>query len=119
MLKKIFNSSLVGLGFILSPLSWWNDLIVNIPISYAFSYPFTLISKKLFLPSFVTGYLLTNILGFVLIHKGIRGLRNRDKNLRGVLKKDLLVSVIYTILIVLLVVFGIIKTPTEYLKLID
>lgn len=116
MIKKIGHSVLVGIGFLLSPLSWWNDIIVNIPLAYIFSYPFTLISKKLFLPAFVFGYLLTNILGFVLMHKGIRGLRGTKCNIKEELKKDFLVSLFYTLLIVILVLFGIIKPPMEYLN---
>jgi hypothetical protein len=32
--KKIVGAVVAALGFVLSPLSWWNDLFVNIPIAY-------------------------------------------------------------------------------------
>ena len=51
-------------GYILSPLSFWNDAFVNIPIASCdwptFSGPF---SRKSFLPGMIFGYWLSNILG--------------------------------------------------------
>ena len=63
--QRLFNVLLVTSGFILSPLTWWNDLVVNIPLAYLFSIPFTLLHDNLFLPSFVIGYWFTNLLGFI------------------------------------------------------
>lgn len=65
VLKKVRGSILFIIGYILSPLSWWNDLIVNVPLAYIFSFPFSLISDKLFLPSFVFGYFLSHFRGAV------------------------------------------------------
>jgi len=112
--KKTRGSFLFILGFILSPLSWWNDIFINIPLSYIFSFPFSLISEKLFLPSFVFGYFLTNLLGFLLMHIGVNDYKyiKYKKNL----KKDILIALGYTLLIILLVLIGVIKAPTEYLS---
>lgn len=98
-------------GFLLSPVSWWNDALVNIPLAYLFSWPFSIIHKNLFLPSFILGYLLTNILGFILMHKGLQGFL--EKKSRREIKKDILVSLLYTSLILILVLLGIIKSPAE------
>jgi len=115
VLGKAYYVSLFALGFILSPLSWWNDLFVNIPLAYIFSLPFSMISRSLFLPSFVLGYFLTNILGFLLMHHGIsRGLLSK-KIIKRDLKRDIIISLIYTVIIILLVVMGILKSPMEYL----
>ena len=46
----LINIILVTAGFILSPLSWWNDLLVNIPLAYLFSLPFSILDESLFLP---------------------------------------------------------------------
>lgn len=32
MFKKLRGSFLLGIGYMLSPLSWWNDLFFNLPI---------------------------------------------------------------------------------------
>ena len=70
MKKKVYGGIIATIGFVLSPLSWWNDLFVNLPLSYLFAFPFGLISRKLFLPAMIFGYFLTNVIGLVLLHYG-------------------------------------------------
>ena len=49
--KRIAKGGILAIiGWILSPLTWWNDPLVNIPIAYGFGYLFSLISESLFLP---------------------------------------------------------------------
>jgi len=114
MKKKVFGSIIVIIGFLLSPLSWWNDLIINIPISYLFAIPFAWINKSLFTPFFIIGYWLTNIGGFVLMHYGLKHLIKEDIK-KDETKKEMiklvLISLAYTILIVLLIKFKILKFP--------
>ncbi len=113
---RVAGGLLAVVGYILSPLSWWNDVVVNIPIACGFGFLFGLISESLFLPFMVLGYWLTNIIGLVLLHKGIttavrrqpRPYRRRD------LLKDLAVSVVYTLVIAALAWSGVVKLPMEY-----
>jgi hypothetical protein len=114
-MNRLLNSGLAMIGFLLSPLSWWNDLVVNIPLAYAFSWPFSLLSVRLFLPAFVTGYWLTNLLGFVLLHRGLSGLLDKEQRSTWNVKRDLLVSAGYTLLILLCGLLGWIKSPAELL----
>ena len=124
--RILSGAALVVVGFILSPLSWWNDLVVNIPIAYAFSYPFSLVSKGLFLPSFIVGYWITNILGFVLMHKGVIGAKkaicnecvieqtvDESRPFRVRYRKDLIVSMAYTLAMVLFGVLGFLDDPVS------
>jgi hypothetical protein len=110
--RRVLDSVLATMGYILSPLSWWNDMVVNVPLSYVFSYPFSLIDERLFLPAFVLGYWLSNLLGFLLLHRGAAGLLGRHKPSMSVWK-SLLVALAYTIIIVLLVWFKWIPVPTD------
>lgn len=107
--KVIKNSTLVVLGFMLSPLSWWNDAIVNLPLAYLFSLPFTLLHESLFLPSFMLGYWLTNVLGFWLLHRGL--FRPETHHF----KQDIGFSLLYTLLVAILVLLGILPPPTAVL----
>jgi hypothetical protein len=116
MKNKVMNSIIITIGFLLSPLSWWNDIIINLPLAYLFSYPFSIINKSLFLPSFVLGYFLTNIAGLVMMHKGVNNLRDKKESNKKELIKDILISLGYVLLIVVLVLTGILKSPTEYLS---
>ena len=112
--QRVFDSVLATVGYILSPLSWWNDMVVNVPIAYAFSYPFSLIDARLFLPAFVLGYWLSNLLGFMLLHRGVRGLVSKHKPTMS-LRYSVIVALVYTAAIVLLVWTGWIPAPSALL----
>lgn len=106
-------------GFILSPLSWWNDLIVNIPLAYLGGSFAGLFNKTWFFPGMILTYWLTNLLGFLMMHWGYLGFKkeNETKQHR---KREIfnliVVSALYSVLILVLVRFGILKFPTEYFQ---
>ncbi len=102
------------IGYILSPLSWWNDLIINIPLSYGFASLFGLISEKLFFPMMIIGYWGTNVLGLFLMHHGINLATQKKEGIN--IKNQILMVSGYTILIVVLVKLGVLKLPTAYFK---
>jgi hypothetical protein len=118
-LKRAYGGSAVVIGFILSPLSWWNDLVVNIPLSYAFAVPFGAVDRQLFIPMFIAGYWLSNVLGFFLMHLGAKNIlaktTTNPKPLRKVILQNLGISLVYTLLILALVWLDIVRFPTEYL----
>lgn len=114
MKRRLKDILLVSVGFVLSPLSWWNDLVVNVPLAYFFSLPFSLVSERLFLPSFVLGYWLTNLLGFLMLHWGGEGLAYRSRRTISV-KRSLFVSVVYSLAMVVFVLLGWLQPPSEYL----
>lgn len=91
--------------------------MVNIPIAYGFGCLFSLISASLFLPFMVVGYWITNIVGLILLHKGIvTAVRKEERKYgRKDLMKDLAISAGYTALIVTLVQLSILRLPGEYL----
>ena len=101
----------------LSPLSWWNDLWVNVPLALAFAWVVSLFYKPAFVACCVVGYWLTNVLGFVLMHKGAQKMFSTKKR-RAIRRRDLLrdvgISLLYTVLIVALVKFGILKPLENY-----
>ena len=114
---KVKGGLLATVGYLLSPVSWWNDLFVNIPIAYAFGALFGLVSEDLFLPAMVAGYWITNILGFVLMHRGIKDVLSKKKDTgysRGDMIKDLCVSAVYTVIVVALASAGFLRLPAEY-----
>ncbi len=113
MKKRIAGGVLAVVGFLLSPLSWWNDLLINIPLAYLFAVPFGFISRSLFLPAMILGYWLTNLLGFLLMHHGIK-LAGKKESTKREIRKDILLSLGYTILISILIAAGVIRFPTEY-----
>src|SRR5262245_23408917 len=99
--RKLQGSLLAWIGFMLSPLSWWNDLFVNVPLALAFAWFIALFYPPAFEPSVLVGYWLTNVLGLVLLHKGGRRFFLKDNQplpsySRRDLLKDLAISLLYT-----------------------
>lgn len=112
---RLINLSLVTVGFILSPLTWWNDLVVNVPLAYLVSIPFSLIGEEFFLPGFIFGYWLTNLLGFVLLHWGSQGLI-KNKYYAPNIKHSLIISFTYSAIIIIMVMFGWLASPLTYIN---
>jgi hypothetical protein len=117
--NKTYGGVLGFIGFMLSPLSWWNDLFVNVPLALAFAWIVSLFYKPAFEIAWIIGYWLTNVLGLVLMHKGAQKIFSGDepagKYSRKDLAKDVVVSLLYTLLIVVLIKFKMIQPITNYL----
>ncbi len=116
MIKKIRWSILWVIGYLLSPLSWWNDLFVNFPIAYVFAFLFWLINRSFFLPTMVLGYWLSNILGFVLMHKWISYIakEKQPKYNKDMLLRDLYYSIIYSFIVIVLIMEDVIVFPDNF-----
>jgi hypothetical protein len=116
--KRKLRGGVLGLiGFMLSPLSWWNDLFVNVPLALAFAWLASLIYKPAFEVALVVGYWLTNVAGFVLLHKGAETMLTSEDEHQpssGRLWKDILVSLAYTAVILILVKLKLIQPLTDY-----
>ena len=102
----------------LSPLSWWNDLFVNVPLAVAFAWVVSFFYRPAFEACVVLGYWLSNVLGFVLLHKGAQQVFSdkKPRYSRRDLLKDVAISLVYTGLILLLLKFGILKPLDNYFK---
>jgi hypothetical protein len=116
--RKVTGGAMAVIGFVLSPLSWWNDLFVNVPLALAFAWMVSFFYRPAFEISLVAGYWLTNVLGLVLMQKGAeKVLSNQDKPYsRGALLRDVGISLLYTVLIVALVKVGVLKPIEGYFK---
>jgi len=116
--RKISGGFLATIGFLLSPLSWWNDAFVNIPLALLFAWGVSFFYKPAFATSLILGYWLTNVLGFVLLHKGTRQVLSKEPTpgTRRELATDIIVSLIYTVVIVVLVKLEILKPFAGYFK---
>ena len=100
--QRWYGGVLGFIGFMLSSLSWWNDAFVNLPLALAFGWLIALVYKPAFEPAVVFGYWLTNVLGFVLLHKGAQKLLQGESQpySKATLLRDLAISFLYTALIV-------------------
>jgi hypothetical protein len=109
--KRPLNRTLVGfVGFMLSPLSWWNDAFVNLPIAYVLALPFSLIGEGWFLPALVAGYWLTNVAGLLLLHWSLTGAGTPGIR-RSQWVRSVLAALAYTGIIAALALAGVLKPP--------
>ncbi|MEP0820773.1 MULTISPECIES: hypothetical protein [Trichocoleus] len=122
--KKLRGGFLVLIGYLLSPLCWWNDLVFNLPVAYFFGYVCGLFSGKLFTPGLIAGYWLSNIIGILLMQLGTADMLQEQPKEQN-LKKELLMgigsSTVYTLVILALVQLKILDVPAIFsdLKSID
>jgi len=120
--KRKMQGGLLGfIGFMLSPLSWWNDLFVNVPLAVGFGWLVALIYRPAFDGAVIVCYWLTNVLGLILLHKGAQRMlveqgRELKRYSRRDLIKDVAISVLYTLLILLLVKLKIVQPLTDYFQ---
>ena len=115
MISKAKGSIIATIGYLLSPLSWWNDPFVNIPLAYGVGLACGLVSRRLFVPAMVAAYWLTNIAGLVLFHRGaalVRAPKGRSSK-RRTIATYCAVSAGYTAIILLLVRFGVLRLPQK------
>lgn len=110
MIKKNFINRLVFfIGWLLSPLTLWNDAFVNIPISYiAANLLFRFIPADFFLLVIIF-YWLSNIFGLLLM---LMAGKSIITNGRGVVKEIISLMwpmALYTIILLVLGRMGILK----------
>jgi len=113
-LKKLRGGLLLVIGYLLSPLCWWNDLFFNLPIAYAFGYLCSLLSPDLLFPCSIVGYWLSNIAGILLMQLGSVEVftdKPKEKNLKKELLTGFISSTAFTLVIVALIHFNILDTP--------
>ncbi|HUA38436.1 MAG TPA: hypothetical protein VMA35_08615 [Candidatus Sulfopaludibacter sp.] len=116
--RKLSGGILATIGYLLSPLSWWNDAFINIPLALVFAWVVSFFYRPAFALSLIIGYWLTNVFGFVLLHKGTRQVFSEKPppDPRRELLTDVMVSLAYTGVIIALVKFGILKPFAGYFK---
>ena len=114
--RRVRGGMLGFVGFLLSPLSWWNDLFVNIPLALGLAWIVAAIWPAAFEASFIVGYWLTNVLGLVLLSRGAQELLagKASPYSRRELLKDLLIALLYTGLIVVLLKLKILQPVQAY-----
>lgn len=110
-MKRVLGFIIGIIGWLLSPLTWWNDIIINFPLAYLMAIPFRSISENSFTIAIVITYWLTNILGIILMRFGLSmGLKKKSISKKS-LVIDLGISIVYSVAIIILLQLGVITTP--------
>jgi hypothetical protein len=111
MAHRLGSGIVAVIGYLLSPLSWWNDPFINLPLAWLFASLISLASHRLFAPAMILGYWLTNIVGLLMMARGSAGVVVGDsrRHSRRQLVLSLLIATGYTLLIVVLYLLGVLK----------
>lgn len=116
---KLKGSVIATVGYLLSPLSWWNDLYINVPIAYVLAWLVSFADKRLFGAAMVFFYWMTNLAGLLLLHKGITVVVKEQEEIGELRKRiilDIVLSFVYSAILALLVYAGVLKHPQDYFK---
>jgi len=103
---RFLNRALFFIGWLLSPFTTWNDVLINIPLAYLCAS----LSFKVFPANFalqvIVFYWLSNGLGILLMYfTGRNVLKEKRLNFRSIL----ITLLIYTIILFLMDKFAILK----------
>lgn len=105
---------LLALGWLLSPLCWWNDLVINLPLAWGVARLLALWHASWFMPGLVIGYWLSNVAGILLLQSSamevFRG-RGEPRDPRRELLVGLATSTAYSLAVFALVKTGLLHTP--------
>ncbi|MFO1499678.1 MAG: hypothetical protein U1G07_15005 [Verrucomicrobiota bacterium] len=114
--RRSLGALIAVVGFLLSPLSWWNDLFINVPLALGFAWVVSWFYRDAFTVSFVLGYWLTNILGLVLLQRGGEVMLGKSSiaSRRKQWARDLAISLLYTVLILVLVKLRVLAPLPDY-----
>lgn len=97
------------LGWLLSPVTFWNDAFINIPLAYLIASLVVKVFSVDFLSAVLASYWLSNAVGIVMMYAAGKSLlRDKANPLREVLKLFLVV-VIYSAILLLIGKAGILK----------
>ncbi len=112
-LRRCWGGTLVVVGYLLSPLCWWNDLVINLPLAFGFGYLVSRPYPDALVPLTGVGYWLTNVVGFVLMQQGaVTALHHQQSSSRRqLLRNGLVTSTLYTVAIVVLLQLHVIAMP--------
>ena len=108
-IKKLILRLTFFLGWILSPLTFWNDAFVNIPIAYICANLFIRVWPVNFLGTVLVFYWLSNGLGILMMYLSGKNLLTGKKDIAREILKLIAALAIYSFLIILLHRVGILK----------
>ncbi len=114
LFKRLWGGTLIVIGYLLSPLCWWNDIVFNLPLALGFGYLCSRPYPAALVPLTLVGYWLSNVVGFMLMHQGtVTALLGNDRaeNPRQAIRNGLLASTVYTLAIGVLLQLHLVDTP--------
>ena len=108
-MKNFINKLVFFVGWILSPLTFWNDAFVNIPISYVAASLLVHFVHSRFVMLMLVCYWLSNIVGLLMMYASGKAIISTGKGIIRELVALFITVVIYSVILILLGKTGILK----------
>ena len=108
-MSAILKNTIFFIGWLLSPLTFWNDAFVNIPISYFCALLAIRFIKADFLHLVLIFYWLSNIFGIIMMYASGKSILQDKSNRLRALTNLLITVVIYSAIIIIINKIGILK----------
>ncbi|MCX5667967.1 MAG: hypothetical protein NTY34_06640 [Candidatus Omnitrophica bacterium] len=108
-MSTFVKNTIFFIGWLLSPLTFWNDAFVNIPIAYLCAALLVRIIKADFLFLVLIFYWLSNGFGILLMYSSGKSIMQDKGNRLQALATLLITVVIYSVIIIILNKTGILK----------
>ena len=108
-MMRITRNTVFFVGWLLSPLTFWNDTFVNIPLSYLFANILVRFIRVDFLWLVLASYWFTNIIGLWLMYaSGREAVKGREGIIKGVFSL-IITAAVYSLIILVLARIGILR----------
>ena len=98
----IWKTVLFLVGWVLSPFTWWNDVFINIPLSYIIASVLFYITRLPFTRLIIASYWLTNIIGLFFMYLSGKSLSLSSRNRKKTVLTMLFFMTLYTLVMVYL-----------------
>ena len=106
---KFLNKIIFFIGWLLSPLTFWNDTFVNIPLAYICANLFIRFFPVNFLITVLVFYWLSNVLGLLMMYLSGKSIFQSGKGLVREMINLLITMAIYILVLIILTKAGILK----------
>jgi hypothetical protein len=107
--KGALNRFIFFVGWLLSPLTFWNDAFVNIPIAYICASLAYRMARLDFVKSMLVFYWLSNLLGILIIYFAGRRILADKKTRAHEITITILTILIYSAILILISNAGFLK----------
>lgn len=108
-MKVFLRNTIFFIGWLLSPLTFWNDAFVNIPIAYLLANLVIIFFPVNFLFAVVVFYWLSNFAGLLMMYLSGKDIFRDKKHILGELLKLFAAMFAYSVILIILNKTGILK----------
>lgn len=108
-MRPFIRNTVFFIGWLLSPLTFWNDAFVNLPLSYLLANILIRLMNVDFLWLVLVSYWITNGLGIYLMYAAGKGIVRSGEGAIREISGLIITTTVYSLIIVILGRLGIIR----------